>query len=310
MDQSGFLKGKTALVTGGTSGIGYFTASGLAGLGAVVFITGRDAKRGQEVQSGLRVAAGHRGVHFICADASTVGGNQQLARRILAETDRVHILVNNVGGLYNDRWETGDCYEATLAMNLVGPFALTEALLPALRQSAPARIVNVTSAGYSMWKGDLFADIHASRSYNGSEAYARSKYMNILWTLALARSLEGSGVAANAVHPGTAWTPMIQSSEARVFPAGMRLFWPILRLVQRSGSPEKAARTSIYLASSPEAANLTGQYFESSTRPKQLPAEMLDRTNQEKTWELAASLVKNAPTAIQVVMFETDIASG
>jgi NAD(P)-dependent dehydrogenase (short-subunit alcohol dehydrogenase family) len=160
MDKSG-SKGRTALVTGGTSGIGYYTASGLARLGAVVYITGRDVSRGQEAQSRLRRAAGHEGVHFICADASTVGGNQQLARRILAEMDQLHILVNNVGGLYNDRWETGDGYEATLAMNLVGPFALTEALLPVLRQSAPARIVNVASQGYSMWKG-VYLNIHSA----------------------------------------------------------------------------------------------------------------------------------------------------
>ena len=122
--------------------------------------------------------------------------------------------------------------------------------------------------------------------------------MNILWTFALARRLEGSAIVANAVHPGMAWTSMIKSSEARLFPSNMRLFWPILRLLQRSGSPEKAARTSIFLASSTEAASVTGQYFESSTQPKQLPAEMLDRIFQEKTWELAESLVSSAPTAI------------
>lgn len=309
MDSSNSLKGRTALVTGGTSGIGYYTASALARLGARVYITGRDESRGQEAARQMQENAGNDGVRFIQADASTVGGNQQLARQILAETGRLHVLVNNVGGLYNDRWETYDGYEATLAMNLVGPFALTESLLPALRMGAPARIVNVTSAGYSMWKGDLYTDIHARRSYNGSMAYARSKYMNILWTLALARRLEGSGITANALHPGTAWTAQTQSSEARVFPASMRPFWPILRLIQRSGSPERAARTSIFLASSPEAANFTGQYFESSTHPKQLPVEMLDLTQQEKTWELAASLVQSAPTAILSKTTETSIAA-
>lgn len=298
MEIYGSLKGKTVLVTGGTSGIGFYTASALARLGAVVYITGRDGRRGQEAERQIRQEAGHENVHFLRADASTVGGNQELAQQILAEIDQLHILVNNVGGLYNDRWETGDCYEATLAMNLVGPFALTEALLLALRAGSPARIVNLASAGYSMWKGDLYADLQARDAYNGSEAYARSKYMNILWTFALARRLEGSGVVANALHPGTAWTAQTRSSAARVFPPSMRPFWPILRLIQRSGSPEKAARTSVFLASSPDAAGLTGQYFESSTRPKQLPPEILDRANQEKTWALAAELVAKAPTAI------------
>jgi retinol dehydrogenase 12 len=306
MNHSETLHGRTVLVTGGTSGIGYYTAKALADLGAQVYLTGRDAGRGQEAEGSIREAAGHDHIHFVQADASTVGGNQALAQHLLAEVDQLHILVNNVGGLYNDRWETRDGYEATLAMNLIGSFALTAALLPALRAAAPARVINVASAGYSMWKGDLYADIHARDSYNGSMAYARSKTMNILWTLALARRLEGSEIAANAIHPGTAWTAMNQSSEARLFPPGMRPFWPILRLVQRTGSPEKAARTSIYLASALEAAGMTGKYYESSTRPRQLPPEMLDLGNQERTWELAEELVAMAPTAI----LETVITAG
>ena len=300
MDNPGYLNGSTALVTGGTSGIGFYTAAALARMGAAVYITGRDANRGQEAESRLRKDAGHGRVHFISADASTVGGNQLLAERVLARADRLHILVNNVGGLYNDRWETDDGYEATLAMNLVGPFALTEALLPALRSSSPARIVNVSSAAYAMWKGDLFADLHARQSYNGTQAYARSKLLNILWTFELARRLEGSGIVANALHPGTAWTAQTQSSEPRILPAGMKLFWPIFRFIQRRGSAEKVARTSIFLASAPEAAQITGHYFESSTRPKNSGAALQDRTIQEKTWELAESLVQNAPTAIPV----------
>ncbi len=298
MENSNGLSGKTALVTGGTSGIGFYTAHVLACLGAAVYISGRDTSRGKGAARQIQDSAGHENVHFLQADASKVGGNLDLARKLCGEIDHLHILVNNVGGLYTDRWETGDGYEATLAMNLIGPFALTEALTPVMRSNGQsARIVNVASAGYSMWKGDLFTDIHATHSYNGSEVYARSKYMNILWTIALARNLEESGITANAVHPGTAWTPMIQSSEAKVFPAKLRPFWPIIRLIQRSGSPKKAARTSIYLASAPGAANMTGQYFESSVYPKQLPAEMHDTALQDKTWELAERLVRTARTA-------------
>jgi retinol dehydrogenase 14 len=291
------LNSKTALVTGGTSGIGYHTALALARLGAVVYITGRDPSRGRNAQAEMRKAAGHRRVHFISADACTVGGNQELARRIWERTNQLHVLVNNVGGLYNDRWVTADVYEATLAMNFVGPFALTEALLPLLRQSAPARIVNVTSAGYTMWKGDIFEDIQSCNSFSGVDAYNRSKYLNLLWTLALAYRLEGSGIVANALHPGTAWTDMTKSNEPRILPAGMRVLWPIFRLLQRIGSPEKVAQTSIYLASAPEAAGFNGRYFESSTRPKDLSAGVTDAIQQEKAWELAENLVHTAITA-------------
>jgi NAD(P)-dependent dehydrogenase (short-subunit alcohol dehydrogenase family) len=220
-----------------------------------------------------------------------------LARQIWEKTNQLHILVNNVGGLYNDRWVTADVYEATLAMNFVGPFALTEALLPRLRQSTPARIVKVTSAGYIMWKGNLFEDIQSCNSFSGVDAYNRSKYLNLLWTLALARRLEASGIIANAVHPGTAWTDMTKNNEPHILPASMRVLWPIFRLLQRVGSPEKVAQTSIYLASAPEAAVFNGRYFESSTRPKDLSAGVTDAIQQEKAWELAKNLVNTAITA-------------
>lgn len=150
-----------------------------------------------------------------------------------------------------------------------------------------------------MWKGDLFKDIHSCKSFSGVEAYNRSKYLNLLWTLALAHRLEGSGIVANALHPGTAWTDMTKSNEPRILPTGMRVLWPIFRLLQRLGSPEKVAQTSIYLASASEAANFNGRYFESSTRPKDLSPDVMDATKQEKTWELADYLVRTAGTAIR-----------
>jgi NAD(P)-dependent dehydrogenase (short-subunit alcohol dehydrogenase family) len=300
MNNTTLLDSKTALVTGGTSGIGYHTALALARLGAVVYITGRDPSRGRNAQAEIHKAAGHRSVHFISADACTVGGNQELARQIREKTNQLHILVNNVGGLYNDRWVTADVYEATLAMNFVGPFALTEALLPLLRQSTPARIVSVTSAGYTMWKGNLFEDIQSCHSFSGVDAYNRSKYLNLLWTLALARRLEASGIIANAVHPGTAWTDMTKNNEPRILPASIRVLWPIFRLLQRVGSPEKVAQTSIYLASAPEAAGFNGRYFESSTHPKDLSPDVSDAIQQEKAWELAEHLVRTATTAIHM----------
>ncbi len=91
---------------------------------------------------------------------------------------------------------------------------------------------------------------------------------------------------------------MTQSNKPHILPAGMRKLWPVFRLIQRLGSPEKVAGTSIYLASAPEVANITGQYFESSTRPKDLSPEVIEQAKQEKTWELAAALIGNAPTSI------------
>lgn len=292
------MRNKTVLITGATSGIGFYTAQALMSKGARVLVTGRDEERGHEAVGELRRRAGHDRVHFFAVDHSTVGGNHNLAERVSKEFERLDVLVNNVGGLYNDRRETNDGYEATLAMDLVGPFALTEALLPALRRSAPARIVNVASAGHAMWKDDPFADLQSEESYRGFEAYARSKLLKILWTFALARRLEGSGVVANATNPGMAWTSGTEGIARRSMPALQRLFWPVFRRIQRRGSAEKAAHSSVFLASSPEAASVTGRYFESNAKPKRPSALALDVGNQERVWELASTLIAQAPTAL------------
>ena len=298
MNDASLLQNKVALVTGGTSGIGYHTALALARLGPEVYITGRNPSRGRNAQVEMRKAAGHRKVHFISADTCTVGGNRELARQVGEKTDQLHILVNNMDSLYNDPWVTADLYEATLAMNFVGPHALTEALLPLLRQSAPARIVNVTSAGYTMWKGDVFEDIQSRNSFSGVEAYNRSKYLNLLWTLALARRLEDSGIVANALHPGTNRTNMTKSNEPRRLLAGMQVLCPIFGVLQHSSSPTKVAQTLVYLASAPEAAGFNGRYFENNTRPKDLGADVTDAIKQEKAWELGEYLVQTAMTVI------------
>lgn len=161
------MEGKTILVTGATSEIGFYTARNLASKGARVIITGRDGQRGRQAVRSLRHQVGDDRIEFLPADHSTVGGNQKLAEQISRHVDRLDGLVNNVGGFHNDRIETEDGYEATLAMNFIGPFALTEALLPVLVQSAPARVVNVASAAHAMWKRDPLEDIQSEESYLG-----------------------------------------------------------------------------------------------------------------------------------------------
>jgi NAD(P)-dependent dehydrogenase (short-subunit alcohol dehydrogenase family) len=146
------------LVTGGTGGIGYHTARILAGWGAQVLITGRDAATGRRAAAAIRHQAGHELVSFLQAGHATVHGNRQVAHDIRAAVTGLDILINNVGGLYPTRHETSDGYEATLAMNLVGPFTLTSELLPLLQARAPARCLNVVSAGFKMFTGDPFAD--------------------------------------------------------------------------------------------------------------------------------------------------------
>jgi NAD(P)-dependent dehydrogenase (short-subunit alcohol dehydrogenase family) len=288
------LSARVALVTGATSGIGFHTASALVGSGYHVYVTGRDAQRGRVAEQQLRDIAGHGVVCFVPADASTVAGNQELAQRILATAPALDVLVNNVGGAYNDRQLTADGYEASLAMNFVGPIALTQALLPVLHRSGAARIVNVVSAAYAMWKGDAFSDLHSCRRYLGSDAYARSKLLNIWWTFALARRLEETNAVANVVNPGTAWTAMTQATAPRSFPVWLRALWPILRAFQRRGTAESAARSSILAATAPEARRLNGMYIEKDGRPRRPSNVLMDAASQERAWELGMSLVADA----------------
>jgi NAD(P)-dependent dehydrogenase (short-subunit alcohol dehydrogenase family) len=212
------MKGRTVLVTGGTGGIGYATARALARSGAHVIITGRDAGRGENAAAAIRRESSGESVTFIQADHSTVGGNQQLADRVRKALGGLDVLVNNVGGLYETRWETADGFEATLAMNFVGPFALTAELLPLLQAKAPSRCVNVVSAAIRMY-GDPFDDVQSRAGFIGADVYGQTKLLNLLFGLALARRLAPGHITVNMVHPGVTWTDMTRSQTWRTMPA-------------------------------------------------------------------------------------------
>lgn len=164
------IRGKTVLITGGTGGIGYQTARALASSGAQVVITGRDAARVRTPPPPSGRGSGADSAIFIQAEHSTVGGNRQLAGQIREAFAGLGVLINNVGGLYETRWETTDGYEATLAMNFVGPFALTAELLPLLEASAPARCINVVSAAIRRYGDDPFGDSATSSPKRASSA--------------------------------------------------------------------------------------------------------------------------------------------
>ncbi|MGH3085011.1 MAG: SDR family NAD(P)-dependent oxidoreductase [Gaiellaceae bacterium] len=287
---------RTVLITGATAGIGYEAARVLAGRGAKVVITGRDADRGERAAEAIRGESGNERVSFLQADHSTVGGNEELATRVSEALPGLDVLVNNVGGTYATRWETADGYEATLAMNLVGPFALTRELLPTLGANAPSRCVNVGSAAFQMWKRDPFEDVQSRGQFVGAEAYAQTKLLNLLFTLALARRLAPVHVTANTLHPGLSWTEMTRSMTPETMPSPKAL-WPFLRLLQRLGSPAKAGRRVAFLAASPEVGAYTGEYFVGKPRPKRLSGRELDQENQERAWRLAAELVAGAPNS-------------
>jgi NAD(P)-dependent dehydrogenase (short-subunit alcohol dehydrogenase family) len=282
----------TAVVTGATAGIGFFTAAGLARRGHLVIVTGRDHQRGQAAEVELRRRSGRGEVRFVRADHATVGDNLKLGATLTRRMRSLDLLVNNVGGIYADRWETADGYEGTLAMNFVGPFALTQQLLPLLRR-AGGRCVNVVSSAFTMVKDDPFADLHSESWYVGFKAYARAKLLNVIWVRALAG--REPALTVYAANPGMAWTPSTQALTPTAVPA-WRLVWPVVRFIQRRASAEKAAQTPIRVASGDIDAP-SGTYVNDKGQPEELPDRFLDAHDLERVWELGTTLIARATTA-------------
>jgi NAD(P)-dependent dehydrogenase (short-subunit alcohol dehydrogenase family) len=275
------MSGRTVLVTGGTGGIGLATAAGLAGLGARVGIVGRDPARAEAAADRLRGAGGQ--VDVFTADVSSQREVRRLAQEVLTAYPRLDVLVNNVGGFWSTRHTTENGLERTFAVNHLAPFLLTNLLLDRLRASAPARVVTVSSGAQSMGRID-FDDLQGERGYSGQRAYNQSKLANVMFTYELARRLEGSGVTANALHPGVVRTAFGQEDSS----GWMRVMLPLARPFMKS--PARGAETSVYLASSPEVADVSGRYFANS-RPKSSSPASRDTAAAARLWEVSAQLV-------------------
>jgi NAD(P)-dependent dehydrogenase (short-subunit alcohol dehydrogenase family) len=272
------MHGKTVLVTGATAGIGFHVAGALAERGARVIITGRDETRGRAAAAQIRLHFGEARVDFLAVDSALVSENIRLASEVADRVGHLDVLVNNVGGCGpGKRTETADGYETTMALNFVGPFALTTQLLPALRRSPQARVVNISSSAFQMWKRDPFEDLDAKGGYIAIQACAHAKLLGLLFTLALAR--REVGLRVNAPNPGMAWTPGTEALTPEAVPA-WRFIWPVVRWFQRRASPEAAARGPVFLASSPEA-SFSGRYLEGV----KTESVRRNRRSVEKLWK-------------------------
>ena len=279
---SGPMAGRTVLVTGGTGGIGKATAIGLATKGAHLAITGRDRERTEGAAREIRAAGGGQ-VDVFVADLSPQSEVRRLADEVLESLSRIDVLVNNVGGAWNTRQVTADGLERTFALNHLAPFLLTNLLLERLKQSAPARIVTVSSAAQFMGRID-FDDLQGERAYSGTRAYSQSKLANVLFTYELARKLQATSVTANALHPG-----VVRTSFGAEDPGGVqRLLFPFIRPFMKT--PAQGAATSIHLASSPDLERVTGKYFANST-PKRSSKRSYDKAAAERLWQVSAELV-------------------
>ena len=278
---SGPMTGRTVLVTGGSGGIGRATALGLAAMGAHLAITGRDRGRTEDAAREIR-AAGSGQVDVFVADLSSQSQVRRLADEVLQSLSRIDVLVNNAGGYWNTRHVTADGLERTFALNHLAPFLLTNLLLDRLKDSAPARVVTVSSNVQAIGRID-FEDLQGERSYSGARAYNQSKLANVLFTYELARNLQATLVTANALHPG-----VVRTSFGAEDPGGVqRLFTPFMRPFMKA--PGQGAATSIHLASAPDLEQVTGRYFASS-KPRRSARRSYDQAAATRLWQVSAAL--------------------
>jgi len=264
--------GKTALVTGATDGVGRAVALRLGQAGWRVLVHGRDRGRGERVVAEIKAAGG--AAEFLPADLSALAGVRLLADTVQQATPRLELLINNAGigsaGPQGTRQTSRDGYELRFAVNYLAGFLLAHLLLPLIKWSAPARIVNVSSLGQQAID---FADVMLTHGYSGSRAYCQSKLAQILFTLDLARELEGARVTVNTLHPATYMnTTMVRQSG-----------------VTPLSSVDEGADAILKLAVSPEMEGRTGLYF-NGQREARADAQAYDAAARQRLKALSLEL--------------------
>ncbi|GEP34922.1 retinol dehydrogenase [Nocardioides szechwanensis] len=245
----------TVVITGASDGIGLESARQLAALGHRVVMVGRNPDKTRAAAASVAAEHPDAVVETALADFASQASVRALAAELLERCERIDVLVNNAGTVFEKRTVTDDGIEATFAVNHLGGFLLTELLLDRILASAPARIVLTSSTGHYQGTMD-FDDLGFESGYGIMRAYGRSKLANVLHTRELARRLHGTGVTVNCLHPGTVATSIW----------GGAPWWarPVLALAKRivMVSPSEGGRRITYLAVGPEVEGLTGGYYD------------------------------------------------
>jgi len=263
------------LITGATDGLGKAVALQLAHTGVTLLLHGRDEARGQRTLEEIRAQTGNTRLQWYRADFSQLSQVRALAERLAREQERLDVLVNNVGigtTLPGEgaRQESADGYELRFAVNYLAPFLLTRLLLPMLRQSAPARIVNVSSAGQAPIN---FRDVMLEHHYDGVQAYCQSKLALVMFTFDLAEELAGTGVTANCLHPAT--------------------YMPTKMVLAARGSSvstiEEGVQATTHLITAPELDQVTGRYF-NGQRQARAESQAYDRQARHQLRQLSEQL--------------------
>ena len=275
------MEGKVVLVTGASSGLGLAAAEGFAHLGATLWLVVRSPERGEQARAQIVERSGNDDVHVGICDLSELESVGQFAKRFRDQASRLDVLVNNAGVMTERREVSADGIELTFATNVVGPFLLTNLLIPLLRESAPARIINVSSGGMYTQKLRV-DDLQSERGqFDGTKVYARTKRAEVILTELWAEQLAGTGVVVHAMHPGWADTPGVRSSLPRFY----KLTRPLLR------TPAEGADTIVWLGAATEPGRSSGQFWQ-DRRPR--PTHWLgsNRETRQERDQLLAECVR------------------
>ena len=275
---AGDLQGRVCVLTGATQGIGRAAAESLLTTGVELVLVSRDLTRLQTLASDLRLRAPEAKVGVVAGDLSRMLEVRRVGAEIRARHHKVDLLLNNAGAVFARREVTVEGLEKTFALNHLAYFLLTQELLPVLREAPAARVVNVASDAHRPARLDL-DDLQYERTpYSAFGAYGRTKLMNILFTREQARRVEGSPITVNAMHPG-----FVRSGFGQNNPG---FFGGIIALGQVlfARTPQRGARTLVWLATSPEVAGVSGKYFvdEQEATPS---AAARDDATAHRLWE-------------------------
>jgi NAD(P)-dependent dehydrogenase (short-subunit alcohol dehydrogenase family) len=262
--------GKTVLVTGATDGLGRHVARELAAKGATVLLHGRSQERLEDILEAVRGQDGGGEPRSYLADLSSLAAVRGLAERILADEGRLDVLVNNAGIISRERRVSEDGVELTFAVNYLSHFLLTGLLMPLLRYSAPARIVNVASVGQSPIN---FSDPMLEREYDSMSAYSQSKLAQIMFTFELAERERNADVTVNALHPASLMnTRMVHETFGYTM-----------------STVEEGSEAVVRLVVSPEVEDVTGAYFDGTSEAR-ADRQAYDPQARERLWTLSEHL--------------------
>ena len=280
---SKLMTGKTVVITGATSGIGYYSALDIAKMGARVLVVGRNSERAKRATESIIKETGNSEIEFIVGDVSTIKGVQQLADGISQSVSKIDVLINNAGYLGNTFKHSEDGLEMHFAVNVVAPWNLTYALLPELKSSPSPRVLNI-SGGDKPTAIDP-ENLQAEKKFRGLMTYTHSKSILEGMSIGLSKRLESENVSVNIVFPGRASTSLTQSLTTKGLPGPMKIMMPFFKLFFRSDggkSAHKASQSTVFVATDSSLEGVTGRYFDTKCNVQELHSSAYDEHIQKQ----------------------------